>query len=380
MATLNPEQRLAIKKLEQTDIVEYVKWNYYRVTIKFVTGIEELWIMRDHHKFFPRAYVHRFPESNLFSGRDLPIYAEFESHPLNKEEQAFLKPFFIIQRKDINRAGFIDIRLAMHSLVKRLLDEKWIELKYPSQILEADLDRLRDCDSNRFFVEPTIVSAYLKYGHPHLSMAGRALIEHFLQWGDCSDGKRTFREAWDAPSLCGAIQEILMTAKDITRSTVVRYLGIEGGDRHCGPRYFDPGLYYSLIKNFFGRMSTIYDHTPRWGSKLLAASLIGSEYVMPNIDDIDRLSEMASFVGCTLGGEKSRYDISILSDTKPLRADVAIPLLDKFLRKSLGTLILVHRDSLDEIVAKFNPKKIISAQLYPNFLIRRMGYHYFLIY
>jgi len=108
--------------------------------------------------------------------------------------------------------------------------------------------------------------------------------------------------------------------------------------------------------------------------------LIGSEYVMPNIDDIDRLSEMASFVGCTLGGEKSRYDISILSDTKPLRADVAIPLLDKFLRKSLGTLILVHRDSLDEIVAKFNPKKIISAQLYPNFLIRRMGYHYFLIY
>jgi hypothetical protein len=117
---------------------------------------------------------------------------------------------------------------------------------------------------------------------------------------------------------------------------------------------------------------------PRWGSKLLAASLNGSEYTMPEEDE--RLRDLALFVGCKLSEEKPRYDVGILSDTEPLMADVAIPLLDEFLRKSLGTLILIHRDSLDEISAKFPPKKTIEAQLYPNFLIRRMGYHYFLIY
>jgi hypothetical protein len=248
-------------------------------------------------------------------------------------------------------------------------------------VLESDLARLRDCDSNRFFVEPTRVSAYLQYGHPHLSTAGRALLEHFLDWGDCSDGKLTLREAWSAAShLYGSFQSLLGTTKDITRSNLVRHLGIDGGRSHCGPKYFDPGLYYSLIKNFFLRTSSIYDHKPRWGSKLLAASLAGSEYTMPDIEDLDRLSELASFVSCKLGGEKARYDISILSDTEPLVAAEALPLLDKFLRKSLGTLILIHRDSLDDVVAQYPPKKTIQAQLYPNFLIRRMGYHYFLIY
>ena len=271
----------------------------------------------------------------------------------------------------------MDIRLAVHSLIARLLSEGWIDLKYPKDVLKEDLTRLRACDSNRFFVNPTTMSAYLKYGHPHLSTEGRALVEHFLEWGDYSSGGRTLKAAWsNASCLHGAIQTLLDTEKDITRSNVVRYLGIGGGNRHSGPKFINPGFFYSAIKNFFAPTSTIYDHCPGFGSKMLAASLMNCEYI-PNGG---KFQKMAAYVGCKIGEPQDRHDLTILSDTDPLKAEEAIPLLDKYLRRSNGTLVLVNRNSREEIVAKYPPRKQIKVQLYPNFLLQKMGYHYFLIY
>jgi hypothetical protein len=377
MATLSPEQRLAVKRLKKTPIVTEISYNYYRIFVKFANRLKEFWILRDHFKGNPRWFAIRIPLKNLLTEYRLPVYSEFETHPLDEEEQEFLRPFFIIQRSDIKKAGFVDIRLAVHSLIARLLSEGWIDLKYPKSFLKEDLERLRQCDSNRFFVSPDTMSAYLKYGHPHLSTEGRTLVEHFLKWGNYSTGGRTLKDAWaNASCLHGAIQTLLETEKDITRSNVVRYLGIGGGNRHSGPKFINPGFFYSAIKNFFISTKTIYDHQPGFGSKMLAASLMECEYV-PNGGEF---KEMASFVGCKIGVPQDRYDLAILSDIDPLKSSEALPLLDEHLRKSKSTLILVHRDSREEVTGRYPPRKQIKVQLCPNFLLSRMGYHYFLIY
>jgi len=378
MATLSPEQRLALRKLKKTPLINEVNYNYYRIFVKFTTGLKEFWILRDHFKGNPKYFALEIPPTNLLSPYGLPVYSEFETHPLDIEEQESLRPFFIIQRNDIDRAGFVDIRLAVHDLIARFSSEGWIDLKYPKSILKEDLRRLRQSDSNRFFVTPDTMSAYLKYGHPHLSTEGRALVEHFLKWGKYSTGGRTLEDAWASPScLHGAIQTLLNTKKDITRSNVVRYLGIGGGNRHSGPKFINPGFFFSAIKNFFMATRTIYDHRPGFGSKMLAASLLDCHSYVPNGGDFHK---MAAYVGCKIGEPQDRYDLTILSDIDPLDTEAALPLLDKYLRRSKGVLILVHKDSRGDIVAKYQPRKQIRVQLCPNFLLSKMGHHYFLVY
>jgi hypothetical protein len=314
------------------------------------------------------------PDNNLFSKYGLPEYLEFETHPLDEDENKALKPFFIIQRNDIERAGFVDIRLAVHGLMFKLIKEGWINLKYPRSFLLKDLQKLRNCDHNRFFIKPGVVNAFAKYGHPHDSIDGRTIVEHFLDWGNASDGYRTLKEAWSSPScLYSAIQSLLDTGKDITRSGIVRHLGISGGHRHAGPKYINPGLYYSIIKSNFSKYRTILDLKPGYGSKLLAASLMDSVY----ITDRDGYQEMAKFVACRLGEVDQRHDITILSDSEPLSCDEAIPLLDKYLRKSNGVLVMV-KDA--DVAKKYKPRRIIKAQMCPNFLLKRIGYFYFLVY
>jgi len=294
---------------------------------------------------------------------------------LDEDETEFLRPFFIIQRSDIQKAGFLDIRLRIHELIKDLTNEGWIDLKYPRSVLLEDLRRLRCCDKDRFFSAPGTVSAYMKYGHPQLSTEGRALVEHFLRWGDCGSG-RTLREAWSSVStMHAAIQELLNTNKDITRSHLARALGIEGGRRHSGAKYINPGFYYSIIRNFFNQHKTILDLQPGFGSKLLAASLLDCEYIA----DGD-YGEMASFVGCIMGERVNNYDLTILSDTEPLSADEAIPLLGKYLKISKNVLVLVKGDETEEVQSRHAPRRILQAQMCPNFLLKQQGYHSFLIY
>jgi hypothetical protein len=379
MATLTQDQRLALKILKKNSLVKKITHSYYKVKTTFSTGISETWVLRDHHIFKFSTFSSRFPTSNLFI-REIPTYSEFETRPLDEDENEFLKPFFILQRKDIDKAGFLDIRLAVHTLIDKLLSEGWIDLKYPKPMLQQDLSILLDCDPNRFFMEPNLISAFAKYGYHQLSTPGRTLAEHFLRWGDHSDGKKTLREVWTDPSsLFSAIQELLGTAKDITRSNIVRHFGIRGGRRHSGPKYFDPRMYYSLIKNLFPNAKSVYDANPKWGSKMLAAAAAEQEYAADALSD--GLQEMAEFVGCDARiVENKKYDIGILSDTEPMKAEEAIPALDRSLRMCKGTLILVDRSDVEEIKSKFMPRRSIKTQLYPNFLIKRMGYHYFLAY
>jgi hypothetical protein len=310
------------------------------------------------------------------SPRGLPIYSEFETHPLDEEETKLLKPFFVIQRQDIEKAGFVDIRLMVHGLIKRLMDEGWIRLKYPRSVLDADLSDLRNCDPNNFFSGGGYISAFLKYNQ--FSMPGRAIVEHFLDWGECCDNRRSLSKAWSLPScLYLSIQTLLGSEKNITRSNMVRYLGIGGGSRNSGPKFTNPQFYYSIIKTFFGGAKSIYDAVPGWGSKLLASSILGAEYI---IDDNSIFKGMSEFVGCKLGNHKPNYDLVILSGHEPLRGVEALKAIDNAKKITQSILILIHRDDANVVKARFPPKRILKAQMCPNFLLKTLGCHCYFLY
>jgi hypothetical protein len=374
VATLNPEQRRAIKKLKQNDLVRWVKYNYYNARVLFNDGIKETWILRENkRKAKPSRFYHNFPSANLLSERGLTMYQEFETNPLEKEEYQLLQPFFIIQRSDIDRAGFIDIRLMVHKIITRLMSEGWIDLKYPTSVLRDDLKRLKQCDPNRFFCGGGTISAYLQYGK---SIPGRAIVEHFLKWGECTDGRKTFQDSWVRPqSLYMSIDSLMRGRKDITRSNVVRKLSVEGGRRNAGPKFTNPWFYYSIIKSFFPSINSVYDSCPEWGSKLLACSLMGSSYHYEG----DFLDRVASYVGCERK-PKNNYDLAILSDNQPLNASEALEKIERFSKISKNMLVLVGPDDIDTIKDVYPFRRKLKAQMCPNFLLDQIGHHYFLIY
>lgn len=380
MATLSPEQRAILEKIKTNDIVKSVDLSFYRIKVRFKDGLYENWVLRPHHRLKWTILAHKLPMNDL-SNKDVNIYSEFETHPFSEDENKLLEPFFIIQRRDIKRAKFVDLRLAVHRLIFRMVTEGWIDLKYPSEVLNNDLNRLMECDSEAYFSGPSEVSAWSSIDGQYQGLPGRRIAEHFLKWGDFSDGtRRTLREAWSDPScLYASIESILGLRLDITRANIVRHLGIINGRRNSGPKFISPWLYCAIIKSFFRAHQTIYDHCPEYGSKLMAAGILKSDYAMAQ-DHQEGLEQMAHFIGCNLCEPMPRYDLSILSGMVPLTAGQAIPLLDKYLRRSNGVLVLVNRDDANKVSKTFKPKRMLKAFMSPRFLKQSAGHHFFFIY
>ena len=104
--------------------------------------------------------------------------------------------------------------------------------------------------------------------------------------------------------------------------------------------------------------------------------MLESEYIA----DCCGMEEMAKFVGCGLGKPKDRYDLVILGDSQPLCASEAISGLGEYLQKSSGVLVLIDKYGKEEVESKFPPRRILKAQMCPNFLLQHHGHHYFFVY
>jgi hypothetical protein len=312
-------------------------------------------------------------DPNIYSDEEIPIYSEFETRPFDDEGKKFLEPFFIVQKSDLKRYGWINVRLTVHKLIDKLIKEGWIDVRYPRSVLDKEWEVLQDLNADRHMA-PGQVFTYSREGHP-----GLVLCQHFLDWGGLDT--KTVADGWSRPStLYMAIQSLVGSRSNITRYNIIRHMrnpAFGAGRRVCGPRYVGPPFYYSIVKNFFKRHSSIYDHDPRFGSKLMAATLLDAEYVPNNPNPA--LYDMAKYVGCKISPEKDEYDLAILTSIDPLDADDAIALIDEYLPRCRGLAVIVNRDSLEYIANTFSPSRILEAHMYPLFL-HEMGLHYLLIY
>lgn len=358
--------RLVVKGLKEHPLVKKVKKSYYRISVEFIDGTLEIWVIRENKRnmFSRQSFrIDQWNDKMYIDDDEIPVYAEYETHPFDYEGKKLLEPFFCVQRSDIQKASFVNVRLMVHKIINKLLKEGWIDLRFPTYALRRDFELIKSrIDENRFVQPDKRISRTFSNFQ---KKAGLILMQHFLDWGSVGAKGKTVRDGWSIPQvLYMALQSIIGSTRgshDITRSNIIRHMSSPlygAGRRVYGlNRWASPAFWYSVIKNYFIRHETIYDHVPSIGSKMIAAALIGSEYTPNNPQH--GIHDMGKFVECNIVGEKDEYDLAILSDVYPLEADEAIPLISKFMQRSRSIGIAIHPDSKDAVEKKFPPSMIL---------------------
>lgn len=278
----------------------------------FTDGISEHWGLKSAGAPEPDATCRRYftiPDGSVLFTEDVPIYREFEANPLDPNFE-FLQSFFIMQYKDVMKAGFCHQRIAVHALADRLVKEGWKELKYPEAALRRELEMLRTEDltsylkNNKFDAYPRV------NGQP---AKGTLVIRHFITCGDIKLNNRpTLKSAWNPVTLCKVINRGLEIKEDLTRSTLVRLLTIHHSSRvAAGPKMPPINIWRSIFDQL--KPKAIYDVDSHYGEKAIAATVSGigykTEYPLVGVENLMKWL-----------GNKTDYtpDVTILTNMEPI--------------------------------------------------------------
>jgi hypothetical protein len=305
------------------------------ITVKFTDGITEVWALKSAGAPEPDLTVKYYfiIDRKLFAD-EIPIYHEFESSPLSDNHQEMLK-YFIIQKKDIRKSGFCQVRFMVHELVDKLVREGWSELKYPQVALKKDLEAVKKFNHKQLFKNQEF-SVY--QGN---KSAGSLIIRHFIPCGDIAHrGRQTFKEAWRPEVLNQVLNQNLRSSRDITRASIIHFLGTYCGRIISGPKIPNVNIWASIFKIIGTK--TVYDIDPNFGEKAIAAAALGIGYRAFNPNE--HVSKMISWLN-----HKNEYaDVTIITNIEPIDDNI----LTSRLRASANTALgIITREQ----AAKFKP-------------------------
>lgn len=275
----------------------------FRVT--FVDGITESWYTSDNitegHYF-----DHVMPPIQWFKDRAIPTHREFETNPLNDDYEE-LQSYFMVSKRDYNVAGFCEVRLKIHEIVCDLMAEGWRRFKYPIKSLKRDYESLRSESLTSYWEGMHRISPY-RAPRRH----GRLLLLHFNDVGDIKDGYRqTLREAWYAVPLYRAINRIVDSNHNITRSRIIHTMMAIEGENISGPRLPIIGAWRALFSKL--KLPAVHDLDPNYGEKAVAAAICNIGYSFEKQCNNDLLNFIGSRSGTT--------DTTIITNLKILSDD-----------------------------------------------------------
>lgn len=325
--------------------------------IRFNNGIVERWIVESNSDNLINSFHIDF---NNAIGYDPPTYCEFESDPLDDNKQ--LEPFFAIQKDDIAKAGFVNLRFKVHRLVNKLLEEGWVDYSYPKSVLVKDYNKIRKTDPKSLWISP--VRVFARFKNTPL-FGGRLIIENFTPYENIRGGRsgKSVVETWSDPiALWQAINAIIKAGKDVTRGGIIKKLQIFDYRRRCGVRMPNPVYWYSII-NKISPGDKILDIDPWLGAKAIATSVANKQYYYEN-NQFD-MSELLDFLpGKSCRSSDQYYDLAILSRSDPLSKEQAVDVLSKNLSRAKKSIILVNKEDVDFISDHFEPNGRIYTQPY----------------
>lgn len=273
------------------------------ITVEFTDGITECWGLKSPGAPEPNSTVKYYfiIDRKLFAD-EVPIYHEFETNPFSPDYEKMLN-YFIIQKKDIKKAGFCQARFMVHELVDKLVKEGWTELKYPQVALKKDLEAVKKFNHKQLFKNQEF-SVYQGY-----RSVGSLIIRHFIPCGDMAHpGRQTFKEAWRPEVLNQVIN--LNLGRDITRASIVHTLGTYSGRIISGPKIPSVSIWVSIFKAIGTK--SVYDIDPNFGEKAIAAAAldIGYRAFNPN----EHVSKMIDWLN-----HKNEYtDVTVITNITPV--------------------------------------------------------------
>lgn len=298
--------RKILYQLSTNPLVESAKISYYFIRIKFTTGLWENWY-RCHSAFRTKYHLPEDP----YLGDQMHIGYQFEFNDLDPNYDS-LGHLFEMRFSHWKMANFVERRLAVHRLIKLILERGWKSVRYPDVLLHDDLRRLVGVDLVKKHLKRGIITPDGNYGRRR--SPGKLLMEQFLLWA--TKGKRNIRVAWQDPAaLRIGIESLLRKKLDVNRHNLLVELG-RFPDYHY--RRVCPNFYRYVFRRFGLQDLVVADPFPGAGSKAIAAALEGLHYHADlNLDclgkflrvDFDRL-------------DRDYYDLVLLDNNMDLDVDL----------------------------------------------------------
>lgn len=330
--------------LEEHPHVLRVSNKHDYIKVKFDTGISEHWAITP--KGLEKKHSFELPfDCDLFNEYEIPSFKQFETNKLlYPEDYEILKNHFIIKKKDLEKAGWCEVRFKAHDLAVELVEEGYVPIQYTDTILEEDLETLKNEDLQRYQSGLIRFSAFSS-----IPPSGRRLIMHFMP---CHA-----RDCWDFYSIYKTINKLLH--KDVTREDIVYYLSRERQiSRH-------PAFYRALFKQWFDISGKrVLDMDPNWGFKALAVMIEGGEYHCTS-PYLEHLKNMGDYIGETVNApDGGHYDLVIMSDAIPVEIGEVDVLLTKYRDVGEYLMLSVRVNTIEDwkgLIEKYKPERVLRV-------------------
>lgn len=341
MATLSPDQRELIAKLHQYDVVKRVEYDFYEIRVWFSDGYKERWALRPRRRnTVGRIYI---PKTNLLI-RPIPTLYEYETKLFDDARNAMVRQLFAVQCDDIAKSGFGDIRIKIHQLIASLLNEGWVNPRYPPEALALDYYNLKNRPWENYASSVNYVNL-----HAYKNPPGYLTATHFAKdLGSVTTGARiSLRDAWKHKQwLKRAIEGNLRLGRDVTRTSLIRALTtfITWRERFCGFRFLSPLFYHAIIKNILKLNNpVILDAKPLMGTVLMATALSKGTYITADDPTID-VTAMGKHFG-----------IDTIVDDGETTADVVFTGMNNYTPDEARELIARYKHRCDMLIIPMNP-------------------------
>lgn len=253
----------------------------------------------------------------------------------------------IINRRDWQRATFMERRLALQEFIRQHVRREWIWPKYPERVLTNDLQRLKSVPESPYIKKGAFAVATRGTSGP-----GRYLMLHFFDTAERY--ARTFR----SPRLITHLANFL--AAGATRKINTHNLFRLAGILRPNLQLCDP-VVYSVVLRRLGITGLVFDLIPGIGNRALACAALGLRYTTLPSPEFDRA--LAAGV-CEFTGLKYEPFTNQVADLMIADANFSMPDLTQVFSYAATTkrlLLFVPAQKRSEIQAKYKPESIIKV-------------------
>jgi hypothetical protein len=333
-------------------IVYKYKSHRDRIEVWYKTGLKRTYVFQKSHKEYRYALDLTQAGGNLET--TISIGNQFQWYPLNPNQKADLKSYFLVPRHVINRASLIQKEVLVHELLYKL-KSKWKPCLYGFRAVQDEIETMEDYD--KVFTGGMFNTCKRRMG--------RAVIESYFDVGSVKRGGKdhttTLKYAFNDPKTLYVALQILIknTRNDVNMQELTRVLYGRG----FGPVWVNPAFYIVLFRHLhFDDTRTYFDPTPWLGSKLIACSIMEAKYAPEHTETIDYAVDrgLEEAINCELTPFKPPFDVLLIDNNfqrmqmEDIDHYMALPYND--------AIIFVKNDHARDVRKKHPPQRILKIK------------------
>ena len=352
--------RKLFDQLSKQPIVNKVFLRHDHIHVRFKNYFWETYYVLNWPEGKRRPQLSYIVDSEQAKIENVPqVLAEYEDEsfePAYDHRGIITKPHIIINRTQFRQASLIEQRLAVHEYCRQITQRGWIWPEHPENILHAEYEKMLQFKESKYITNG-VFSIFANNGMK--PAPGRRIIEHFF---DISEFADTFR----SPRLVMKMLNELANRDDLKFNThnLLRIFSCEEArlpGNHKLFRMFDP-VAYSVIFNRLGVKGSIFDVSPGYGNRAIAAAINGLKYYTIPDDRFNKALAKGFTHFCALdytAWDGDQVDL-LIYDNNFDTPDMSI--IEDYMSYAKRMIIFVPNRLKIEYQAKYRPESVIQLK------------------